>query len=515
MKLSLNVINGTKLYNKNANRHLKLNRELPFDTFTFTSLKKSQFKGIDLFIVNKFKAPIEKFNDNNDFQNWCKIKINEIKRKEYTGRRQETSCQRKEILKEWYEYVLNENDAYNDSVSLMILDSITQNLDNDSDTIPPVLNKRILADTIEEISIKLKENNKERINFNKLYQMNLQKQYLEELKPAKNSDSANNYSGWIVIPSKVSDPEHFDDNVLKLKTLSHDNWCTKSFNAEPYLKKGDFHIYMEQGKPKLGVRFENNVIMEIQGEKNNSVIPVKYLDIAESYVKDNEYRLNRRTEAEFEQAKIIKEEADKLEKKLKEQGFTFKTAPIKQLFETIGIKVKEDKDGKLIISEYKQPSSVFTYDDIGIDENKIFLSIVETEGNADFKNSNVTNLGNLKTIGGNADFRDSKIKDFGSLTTIKGNANFSSLKIASLCNLESIEGDADFNYTKAESLGSLKTISGNADFRNSKIKSLDNLETIGGNASFLYSEIESLGKLKSIIGNANFSYCAKSKASEI
>ena len=36
----------------------------------FSSMKKSEFDGLDFFIVERFKAPIEKFNSHNDFQDW-------------------------------------------------------------------------------------------------------------------------------------------------------------------------------------------------------------------------------------------------------------------------------------------------------------------------------------------------------------------------------------------------------------------------------------------------------------
>ena len=78
---------------------------------------------------------------------------------------------------------------------------------------------------------------------------------------------------------KENDPENFEANVEKLKTLSHKNWCTKSFNAEPYLSQGDFHVYLENGEPKLGIRFIGSKIQEIQGEQNNGQIPLKYFDI--------------------------------------------------------------------------------------------------------------------------------------------------------------------------------------------------------------------------------------------
>lgn len=55
------------------------------------------------------------------------------------------------------------------------------------------------------------------------------------------------------------------------------------------------------------------------------------------------------------------------------------------LLETIGIEVEEDKNGKLILGEYRQPSANFKFDDIEINEDKLFKDIVEIKGNADFE----------------------------------------------------------------------------------------------------------------------------------
>ena len=95
----------------------------------------------------------------------------------------------------------------------------------------------------------------------------------------------------MIIPSEEHDPENFEANVEKLKALSYKTWCTKSFNAKPYLTKGDFHIYLEDGEPKLGVRFVNDKIQEIQSEKNNGKFPIGYFDILQKHISENNLNL--------------------------------------------------------------------------------------------------------------------------------------------------------------------------------------------------------------------------------
>lgn len=242
---------------------------LQHDTVSFGAMKKKQFEGVDFAVVEKFKAPIEKFNSNDDLQNWAGDKANAIANKNFGGRQNETKFQRKAILKEWTDYVFNENDAYKNTTALLILNAITKDLEPDNDNIPPVLNKGVLADCIYEIDKNTKSDPKYRFDLNKMYQNKLRAFYMDDT----DTNTGETATKWIVIPSKVHDPENFEANVEKLKALSYKTWCTKSNNAEPYLAKGDFHVYLENGKPKLEVRFVGDEIQEIQGEQNNNKIP--------------------------------------------------------------------------------------------------------------------------------------------------------------------------------------------------------------------------------------------------
>src|SRR5574344_14805 len=74
----------------------------------FTALKKMQFSGIDLACVEKFKAPIEKFNTNEDLQEWAKKGIKE-EFKDLSGRQMMTKFQRESILKDWKTALVEDN----------------------------------------------------------------------------------------------------------------------------------------------------------------------------------------------------------------------------------------------------------------------------------------------------------------------------------------------------------------------------------------------------------------------
>lgn len=45
------------------------------------------------------------------------------------------------MLKEWSDYVLKENDAYNSAAALLILTAITKDINSGNDKLPPVLIK--------------------------------------------------------------------------------------------------------------------------------------------------------------------------------------------------------------------------------------------------------------------------------------------------------------------------------------------------------------------------------------
>lgn len=486
MKIFPLAYNFNLIQAKNNNHVIK---PLLYDSVSFSALKKTQFQGMDLVVVNQFKAPIQSFNSNDDFQIWCLDKINEKfpKYKEYKAKDDLATIQRSNTINEWRKYILEENDAYSNSVCLMILSSITKDLKENNNTIPPTLNKGVLAQTIVEIQEELKKDRNYQFNFTKLYQNNLRLFYSSDIEES----TGETQTGWIVIPSYENDKENFKENVEKLKALSHPAWCTKSFNAEPYLKLGDFHIYLEEGKPKVGIRFQRDRIAEIQGEKNNGEIPLKYYSEIESHTIDCLFLQNMQNKMQTARvgATKIKNFLANLDKAIQEYS-------AREILELSGIEVEQDEDGKLIISEYKNPSPVFSYSDLNINEDLLFREIKEIKGNAIFTNSHAKNLGALEKIGGNASFVDSKIEDLGNLREIKGNADFFKSKIKSLKNLEKIGGNAIFESPVLSDIGNLKMIGGNAIFQTSSIKSLNKLQIIGGSAEISYSDLEDLGELE-------------------
>ena len=352
-------------------------------------LKKTDFKGIDSAVIEKFKPNIQQFKSKDDLQTFAEGEINKLKEKDFGGRQEETRIQRKAMLKEWFDYVIKENDAYSNTQRLIILSAITKDLKEKNDTIPPVLNKGVLAKTVTELEEKLKANPKENFDFNKMYQNKLRTSLMED------SSTGETMTGWVIIPSKTNDPENFEKNVDKLKVLSHKNWCTKSFNAEPYLSKGDFHVYLENGQPKLGVRFDGDEVAEIQGEKNNGKIPHKYFDTFKEHQQEYNMQLSQHAKNEVQNAEMVNVESEKIKQEL---GSALELKTIDdaiKIFDYAEIEV-EKKDNMLVISEYRQPNKngEFEYEDLGIDENKLFQFVTKINGNANFKKSKISTTTN-------------------------------------------------------------------------------------------------------------------------
>ena len=529
------INNNSSISNKNSYKNNVQLAQLPFDSVSFTGMKKNQFKGVDALVVEKYKAPIEKFRTADYLYEWADEECEKIYDKDFYGRSVETMAQRVAMLDEWKDYLENENQEYSSTEKLLILKGVTKELKPDNDNIPLVLNKGVLANTIYELKQDLKTNPKLNFDFAKTYTNKLREFYMGD------TEVQDGETKWVIIPSKKNDSENFDSNVEKLKTLSHNSWCTKSNNAEPYLSQGDFHIYLENGKPKLGVRFEDDRIIEIQGEKNNTKIPVKYLDEFNSHIEGKQYSLSDTAKREIQDAKKLKVKIDLIKKDIEP---AIKDNDYKKIFEHFDIGVKVLEDGSFELSHFDEPKDI-TFEDLGINENNLFKNVSRIKGDAKFCRSTMTDLRDLKEIEGNADFSFSKFKTLGGLKKIGGNADFSySFNLEDLGNVEEIGGDLnlnscnklkEFNKLKRiggnakfhmsllenigsleeiggdfkceygiKNLGNLKRIGGNADFSCAKIKSLNNLERIDGDANFELAEIETLNKLKFIGGNAKF-----------
>ena len=106
----------------------------------------------------------------------------------------------------------------------------------------------------------------------KTYQRLLAKAARQEVAPLVQAGATRT---WVYLPSKPEDSAGFEANVRKLQALSPATWCTRTFNAEPYLAAGGFWLLLEGARAVLGLRLVGQAIREIQGIENNHTVPVE------------------------------------------------------------------------------------------------------------------------------------------------------------------------------------------------------------------------------------------------
>ena len=329
-----------------------------------------------------------------------------------------------------------------------------------------------------------------------------------------------NMGKWIKFEGKESNNKKYIENSKELASLVKDTpWCTKTLASEQ-LSQGDFYVFIDnKNKPHIAVKMSGNEIDEVRGILNGNVQELEedYRKVAISFLENNQEIKNGKKW-------LRKEEWNKRLlnhiKNIEEETLTKEEVPqlIDDLFgnyeykshfgeNTNKTKLKEilPRTRKQISEYYECSEEEICFDDIDFSKtNYTTVPYRVVFGSAYFSGSQITDLGDLTTIGGNADFKNSQITDLGNLTAIGGYANFKESQITTLGNLTTIGGYANFKDSKITSLGNLTTIGGYANFKDSKITSLGNLTSIGGGAYFGNSKITDLGNLTSIGGAACF-----------
>lgn len=454
-------------------------------TQNFTAMKRSQFKGIDLLVVNKFKPPIEQFDEMADFTRWVKHLLEKtMNLPSYKHLDPNFNRERMLRLFNWKQYLTKDNPIFAACPALMLViyNGITKNVKAENTEIPPLLNAGALAKTVEEMEASINEQKNPQYNFLNHYVENLRE--TEQIGDKKISES---FDGWIIIPSKKNDNENFAKNVEKLKTLSHPNWCTASLNAEPYLSQGDFHIYMEAGKPRVGIRFEKDVIKEIQGPLNDGNIPVTHIEQIKEHISKEELNATEVT-SKIEKAEAIKGIKGKYQKAIKENN-------IEEIFRLSKIKFDKLPDGTYKIKSFNQPDKFISYADIGISEASLLDKISEIEKDISINlESDVERFNTLKKIGGNLTIQNPNFKSLGVLEYVGGNCDIT--EIETLAKLKYV--GKNLRVFDAKSLGNLEEVGKNCNFSYLSLKTANHLKKVGGNLDLRYSELYHFPKLEEV-----------------
>ena len=297
-----------------------------------------------------------------------------------------------------------------------------------------------------------------------------------KLKSEKWIESLNKKSDLIDDSNGFETVLDFGDGFKFVKLISED-----SYKKEGFLMRHCVASYYDKGVEIYSLRDKQNnphctveKDKQIKGKGNGNISPkyidyvVRFLEWAEMKVRDNEMK-NLGYEKEIFPEYVLN-----------------KKDLFRNKYYRVGVKI-EYLDSVIV---FKNINEAVLYKG-----NKISLF----KGSADFRNSQIKDLGQLQSIGGYAYFSDSQIKDLGQLRSIGGDAYFSDSQIKDLGQLQSIGGNAFFSDSQIKDLGQLRSIGGYADFRNSQIKDLGQLQSIGDYADFRNSQVTNLGQLQSML----------------
>ena len=215
-------------------------------------------------------------------------------------------------------------------------------------------------------------------------------------------------------------------------------------------------MYFEKGEPKIGIRFDDDVVAEFQGTLNNDRVSPEYFDVLDKYIEDNDLFLVDKAKQEYELSQKTKKVFDSAQKNISE---AIKNKDYQKILQFMQIEAEEDKNGKLLISHYKIPREI-NLRDLRIDEQDLLDNISGIRGDADFTRSNIKYLKNIEFIGGNANFAGTKMETLGKLKEIGGNADFEYAQIHDLGELTHIGKDLKIRYAEITDMYSLKKVDG-------------------------------------------------------
>ena len=226
---------------------------------------------------------------------------------------------------------------------------------------------------------------------------------------------------WYTVPKTDSSSPDFKSNAAKIRAFSDGtNWCIRTWNAEPYVQRGAMHFFVdENGLTQICIREDGGAgsIYEIQKRQQNATIPVAYLDVIDSYIKEHDLKPQTTCADRIAKAQEQKPEFDKLKAELTDMN---NKKDYKGILKKMGIDVKTLPDGTFQISHYSSYIKEIALADFGINENELLANVSIIKGNADFKDSNVTSLPNLRKVGGLLDFKYANISNIKNLKSING-----------------------------------------------------------------------------------------------
>ena len=243
----------------------------------------------------------------------------------------------------------------------------------------------------------------------------------------------------------------FCSNILK------NGWFVFNVHDSQNEEK-QLHVFFQENKPKLCLNIEeNNLITDIQGEENSSMIPVCYLEELENYIKKSNLKNSFNANYKFAQT----------QRRLKRYPTSFYNEVLK---------AGKEKDLKVFFEKLDiqfDPITKTLYGNLNLDK--------------DLYNLDSISLGEL------IQDCDLTFEDvFSQINIIEGDFNSHYHDFRNLGAIEEIQGDVEIcNNKKLISLGNLKIVKGNLNLRNcSKLKSIGDLKEVFGNINLFETKVE-------------------------
>lgn len=428
----------------------------------FGSMKKSAFSGLELCFVNKFQAPIEKWNSKSDLDNFAQEKLDALtSNKKLDSPRFCKNCvweDKTRIVSEWINNLVNGEKKLGPAESFFILNSIFQNLAYDIDTVPVEFDKETLYKTIDEIEKTVSKDRRAEFNFDKMYRTNLRQKYIQEEMKLQNIPSENLHPFWIKISSEnINSKDEFNETVKKFKAISSPLWCTTNDNkARSIIENDKFYIYLDEKETKLGIRQTHDRIFDVQGKLNNFIIP---LDVVEP-LKEKIDELDKKTSAEskfdfyYKNALLAKKILNDIPNAIYEKDY-------EKIWEYLEMEPEKLPDGNYSIKNYiGYPLALKYFSKYGINEKDFFEKIVKIEGDAHFGLGQTTSTHNIKEIAGDANFIGTKIESLGKIEKVGKKLNLNNSNIKDLGNLKEVGGELNASDCPLKDFGNLEKVGG-------------------------------------------------------
>ena len=279
-------------------------------------------------------------------------------------------------------------------------------------------------------------------------------------------------NGWRKVPQTAASDPNFKDRVAEVQAISSESWCTKTYNAGPYIQKGDFWVYVDKGRPELAIRFEGDTVAEIQGRANNGGIPSQYAGEVQALVDSGKIQnLKPETKRALQAATDMSIARKKLESE---------TTFVEEITgDGTNTRVYRKTNGDIVILTEGRPGVPVKYADRVVEViGDLILYKSAGANNLTTVRGNLTlyegaRANNLTTVGG--DLYLSGGAQANNLTTVGGNLTL--YEGAQANNLTTVGGNLTL-YDGAQA-NNLTTEGGNLTLR--KGARANNLTTVGGN----------------------------------